>query len=104
VTGLRWLFIFLFWAALDLSGPLLLVPAEVLEESEEAAHRSGSRRRDQQQPETRSPSVRASEAHQGTMQLARAVTAARGLRPGRADTPPKLPPSASAPDSASDDH
>jgi hypothetical protein len=103
VTGLRWLFIFLFWAALDLSGPLLLVPAEVLEESEEAAHRSGSRRRDQQ-PETRSPAVRASEAHPGTMQLARAVTAARGLRSGRADTPPKLPPSASAADSASDDH
>ena len=103
VTGLRWVFIFLFWAALDLSGPLLLVPAEVLEESEEAAHRSGSRRRDQQ-PETRSPAVRASEAHQGTVQLARAVTAARGLRSDGADTPPKLPPSASAPDSASDDH
>ena len=104
MTGLRWAFIFLFWAALDLSGPLLLVPAEMFEESEEAAHRSGTRRRDQQRSEARSPSARASEAQQGTAQLSRMVTAARGPRPGRADTPRKLPPSGPPPDSASDDH
>jgi hypothetical protein len=104
VTGLRWVFIFLFWAALDLSGSLLLAPAEVFEESEEAAHRSWTRRRDQQRSEARSPSARASEAQQGRAQLSRMVTAARGPRPGRADTPRKLPPSGPAPDSASDDH
>jgi hypothetical protein len=104
MTGLRWVFILLFWAALDLSGPLLLVPAEMFEESEEAAHRSGTGRRDQQRSEARSPSARASETQQGTAQLSRMVPAARGPRPGRADTPRKLPPSGSAPDSASDDH
>ena len=104
MTGLRWLFIFLFWAALDLSGPLLLVPAEVFEESEEAAHRSGSRRQDKPQSDVRSPAARVSGAHLGTAQSLRVVAAAREPRPNKADTPPKLPLSESESDSASDDH
>ncbi len=104
VAGLRWLFIFLLWAALDLSGPLLLVPAEVFEESEEAAHRSGSRRREQPQADARKPSARVSGAHLSTAQLSRVVTAVRGPRPDKAGPPPKLPLSESVPDSASDDH
>jgi hypothetical protein len=103
VAGLRWLVIFLFWAALDLSGPLLLVPMEAFEESDDAAHRSPSRRRDRQ-PEARLSSPRAPEARQDAARRLRLVAAA-SVRPERgADSPRKLPPSDSAPDSASDDH
>ena len=66
VAGLRWLLIFAFCAALDLSGPLLPVPAELIEESEEAAHRSEPRRRERPQSGARSPSTRASEVAQGS--------------------------------------
>jgi hypothetical protein len=103
VAGLRWLVIFLFWAALDLSGPLLLVPMEAFEESDDAAHRSPSRRRDRQ-PEARLSSPRAAEARPDAARRLRLVAAA-SVRPERAaDSPRKLPPSDSAPDSASDDH
>lgn len=105
VAGLRWLLIFAFCAALDLSGPLLPVPAELIEESEEAAHRSEPRRRERPQSGARSPSTRASEVAQGSAaRLSRLVSAALAPRPSRADTPLKLPPPESAPDSASDDH
>jgi hypothetical protein len=104
VSWLRWLSIFLFWAALDLSGPLLFVPAEVFEESEEAAHRSGTRRREQPQPDARSLSARVSQGDRGTAQRSRVVTATRGPRSSRSDTPPKLPLAESPPDSAPDDH
>jgi hypothetical protein len=106
VAGLRWVLMFLIWAAaFDLSGPLLPVPAELIEESEEAVHRSGPRRRERPQSGARSPSTRASEvAQRSGAQLSRLVSAALGPRPSRADTPLKLPPPESAPDSASDDH
>jgi hypothetical protein len=105
VAGLRWLLIFAFCAALDLSGPLLPVPAELIEESEEAAHRSEPRRRERPQSGAQSPSTRASEvAQRSAARLSRLVSAALGPRPSRADTPLKLPPPGSAPDSASDDH
>jgi hypothetical protein len=105
MAAFRWLLIFLFWAALDLSGPLLLVPAELFEESDEAAHRSGSRRRDRRRSGAPSTSLRVSEAmHLGTAQLSRLLAAVLGPRSSRASIPPKLPLSESVPDSASDDH
>jgi hypothetical protein len=103
VSGLRWLFVFLLWAAVDLSGPLVPSPFEALEESEEATHRAtpGRRGRD---PEARARPVTRSEARDEGTRLRRLAVVA-GLRRGRETAiPPKLPPSALAPDPAADDH
>ena len=50
MPGLRWLFVVLFWAALDLSGPILPVPIEAFEGSEEATPRSPLKPRDRETP------------------------------------------------------
>jgi hypothetical protein len=103
VAGLRWLFIFVIWAALDLSSPLLLVPVEALEESEEATHRSPLRRRDRAL-EIRVASARRQGIQEDAARLSRLVAAARPRRGHEADAPRKLPPADPGPDPASDDH
>jgi hypothetical protein len=103
VAGLRWLFVFVIWAALDLSGPLLLVPVEALEESEEATHRSPLRRRDRA-PEIRLASARRQEIQEDAARSSRLVAAASPGRKHEAGAPRKLPQSDPSPDPASDDH
>jgi hypothetical protein len=104
VAGLRWLVVFLFWVALDLSGPLLLVPAEAFEESEEGAHRPSLRRR-AREPGLRAASPRRPEVDVEAARSSRLAAAAASPHRGpEAATPRKLPPSDADPDSASDDH
>ena len=86
MAGLRWLFVFVIWAALDLSGPLLLVPVEALEESEEATHRSPLRRRDRA-PEMRVASARRQEIQEDAARLSRLVAAASPRRGHEAERP-----------------
>lgn len=103
MAGIRWLFIFLLWTALDLSGPLLPVPVEVFEGSEEAAHRSQVRRR-VDEPEVRAVSVGDQQAPDGAARLPRFVPATRPHRASVAVAVRKLPSSGPDSDAASDDH
>ena len=104
MTGARWLFVFLLWAALDLSGPVLFVSVEAFEESEEATHRAEVRRLERRLAiratpagwQVRAPATRPSP-------VTGAGPRQRGPEPGRGDVL-KLPPSGPGPDSAPDDH
>jgi hypothetical protein len=103
VATLRWLSVLLLWAALDLSGPLLPVPVEALEEWEEAAHKAPLRRRDRQL-DVRATSARRQETRHDAVRLPRLVAAAaprHGREPGAAR---KLPPADPGSDSPADDH
>ncbi len=104
VAGVRWLFVFLLWAALDLSGPVLFVSVEAFEESEEAAHRAQARRRERQAAVQATPAgwrIRAAVTRPSP--LAAAAPRHRGPETGRGDVL-KLPPSGPGSDSAPDDH
>jgi hypothetical protein len=103
MAGLRWLLVVILWAALDLSGPLLLVPVEAFEESEEVTHRSSHRRRDRAS-ERRTASARRLEIREDAARLSRLVATASPRRGPEVDIPRKLPPSDSGPDPASDYH
>ena len=103
MAGLRWLFALVVWVALELSGPVLLVPVEAFEESEEATHRSPLRRRDRAS-EARAVSARRQEIREDAARLSRLVATASLRRAREVDIPRKLPPSESVPDPASDDH
>jgi hypothetical protein len=103
VSGLRWLFVFLLWAALDLSGPLVLAPLEALEESEEAAHRATPGRRGRDSEVRARPATRP-EVHDEGARLSRLAVVAGFRRGPETTVPPKLPPSRSGPDPAADDH
>jgi hypothetical protein len=103
MAGLRWVFALVVWVALELSGPVLFVPVEAFEGSEEATHRSPLRRRDRAS-EARAVSARRQEIREDAARLSRLVAIA-SLRSAReVDIPRKLPPSESVPDPASDDH
>jgi hypothetical protein len=104
VAAFRWLFVLLFWAALDLSGPLLPVPVEAIEEWEDAAHRVPLRRRDRQS-DVRATSERRQEMRDAAAaRLSRFVAAAAPRRGHDAGTVRKLPPPWSDSDSPADDH
>jgi hypothetical protein len=103
VAQLRWVLVFLLWAALDLSAPLLVVPVEAFEESEEAAHRAAHRRRSWQHACHARPTVD-QEARSAAVRLTSLVATATPRWAREARVLLKLPPSGPPPDSASDDH
>jgi hypothetical protein len=102
VAALRWLFVVLLWAALDPSGPLLPVPVEALEESEDVAQRAPLRRRD------RTPALRATarshEIRDDAARSGRLVAAAPHRRERDAGKARKLPKAEPSSDSPADDH
>lgn len=104
MVGARWLFVFILWAALDLSGPVLFVSVEAFEESEEAAHRAQARRLERRLAARTTPARW--QVHVPAPRPSPVVAAAP--RPGGPETDRgdvlKLPPSGSGPDSAPDDH
>jgi hypothetical protein len=104
VSGLRWLFVLLLWAAMDLSGPLVLSPFEALEEPEEATHRATPGRRGRGSEARTRPATRREtrEAREDRTRAPRPAVAAGFRRARETAIPPKLPPSASA--HAADDH
>jgi len=96
--------VFLLWAALDLSGPVLFVSADVFEESGEAVHQAQVRRRERQAAvEATPPGWRIRAAMTRPSSLAATEPRHRGPDTGRGDVL-KLPPSGPGPDSAPDDH
>jgi hypothetical protein len=99
MPGLRWLLVFLFWAALDLSGPLLPVPIEAFEGSEEATPRP----RDREVP-PRSELAGGHGVRDDAARLSRLVALTSPRRELEASAPRKLPSSDPGPDPASDDH
>jgi hypothetical protein len=103
VTRLRWILVLLLWAALDLTGPLLPVPVEALEEPEAAAHRAAPRHRSRQ-PERRAEPAVDQNVRSAAARLASRVAVAAPRWTRDAGVVLKLPPSGAPPESAPDDH
>jgi hypothetical protein len=103
VATLRWLAVLVLWAALDLSGPLLPLPVESVEEWESVAPRPTLRRRDRE-PATRATPATTPEARDRAARLARAVPAVAPSRGAERGAVRKLPPPLTDPAGPADDH
>lgn len=104
MATLRWLLVLVFWAAMDMSAPLMLVPAEALEELVEETGHAARRRPPLQPARDATATAILRQIHADVERLAHRLTTGVLRHDVRRPTVRKLPPPGADPGPAPDDH